>query len=66
MTTTVKVNTNGSYVADVKITNSRGEQVDSVGPGSMVEKSFSIPHGEATTIEINEREATPEEVEAAK
>lgn len=64
MTTTVKVITNGNYVAEVK---QDGVDVGSVGPGSMVEKSFTILHGSKTNVfEIAEREATAEEVEASK
>jgi len=62
MTTTVKVTTNGNYVATVKIND---EDKGVVGPGSMRSRDFGIPHGDITTIEIEEREATAEEVEAS-
>ena len=63
MTTNVKVNTNGSYVAEVKID---GTDLGSVGPGSMVEKSWYLPHGSKHVVEIEERNATAEEIEASK
>lgn len=64
MTTNVKVVTNGMYVATVK---HNGKEVGTVGPGSMVEKSFYFPHGQGPQLyEIDERPATPEEIEAYK
>lgn len=65
MTTTIKVNTNGSYVSTIKI---NGKEAGTVGPGSNVEKAFSLPHndGAPSLFEVHERQATPEEVEAAK
>lgn len=64
MTTTVKVTTNGDYIATVKV---NGKEAGTVGPGNMVEKAFPFYHGsEPTTYEVSERPATPEEVEAAK
>lgn len=63
MTTSVKLRTNGNYVAELK--NNDGEVVGSAGPGSNVESDWvNLPHGENHTIE--ERKATDEEVEAAK
>lgn len=62
MTTSVKVNTNGNYVATVKI---NGVDKGTVGPGSAVEKMWNIPHGQMTTVEIEERQATAEEIAAA-
>lgn len=61
MTTSVKVNTNGNYVATVKI---NGVDKGTVGPGSMVEKQWGIPHLETTIVEIEERQATAEEIAA--
>ncbi len=64
MTTTVKVNCNGNYVATVKI---NGEEVGTVGPGIMVEKAWSLRHDvHPNVFEVDERPATAEEVEAAK
>ncbi|MER8762912.1 hypothetical protein [Mesorhizobium sp. M0968] len=65
MTTTIKVNTNGNYVSTIKI---NGVEAGTVGPGSMVEKSFGLPHnnGGPSVFEVFERQATPEEIEAAK
>lgn len=63
MTTNVKVQTNGNYVAEVNID---GKDVGSVGPGSGVEKSWYIPHGGFHTVTIHERDATEAEVEAQK
>lgn len=65
MTTTIKINTNGNYVSTVK---SNGVEAGSIGPGSMVEKAFSLPHnnGGSSVFEVFERPATPDEVEAAK
>jgi hypothetical protein len=71
MTTDVKVRTNGNYVAMVKID---GEDKGTVGPskitaagsGGPESKQFYIPHGGVHTVEIEERAATPEEIEAAK
>jgi hypothetical protein len=63
MTTTIKVTCNGNYVAEVR---QDGKEPVNVGPGSMVEKSFSYPHPGPSTLVIMERPATPEEVEASK
>jgi hypothetical protein len=63
MTTTVKVNCNGNYVAEVRQDD---REVVNVGPGSMVEKSFYFPHPGPSSFVITERPATPEEIEAAK
>lgn len=64
MTTTVIVATNGNYVSHVKV---NGEDRGTVGPGSNVQRSFGIMHGSGPTVfEISEREATPDEIEAAK
>jgi 4-diphosphocytidyl-2C-methyl-D-erythritol kinase len=64
MTTTVIVATNGNYVSSVKV---NGEDRGTVGPGSNVQRSFGIMHGSGPTVfEISEREATPDEIEAAK
>ncbi|MBZ9719084.1 hypothetical protein LB519_14645 [Mesorhizobium sp. AD1-1] len=65
MTTTIKVNTNGNYVSTIKI---NGVEAGSVGPGTMVEKSFGLPHndGGPSVFEVYERQATAEEIEASK
>lgn len=64
MTTHVEVVCNGNYVATVKV---NGKDAGTVGPGSMVRKTFSYYHGQGpTTYEVDEREATPEEIAAAK
>ena len=63
MTTTIKVTCNGNYVAEV---TQDGREPALVGPGSMVERSFSYPHPGPTNIWIIERPATAEEIEAAK
>lgn len=63
MTTTIKVTCNGNYVAEV---TQDGRAPVLVGPGSMVEKSFTYPHPGPTSISIIERSATAEEIEAAK
>ncbi|MER8615948.1 hypothetical protein NKG99_03705 [Mesorhizobium sp. M1409] len=65
MTTTIKVNTNGNYVSTIKI---NGVEAGTVGPGTMVEKSFCLPHnnGGPSVFEVFERPATAEEIEAAK
>lgn len=65
MTTTIKVNTNGNYVSTIKI---NGTEAGTVGPGTMVEKSFSLPHnnGGPSVFEVYERPATADEIEAAK
>lgn len=63
MTTQIKISTNGNYVCEVK--NSGGTVLGKAGPGSMKESgSIYLPHGE--TFTISERDATPEETEAAK
>lgn len=65
MTTSLKITTNGSYVATVK--NEKGEELVSVGPGTMVEKQLYFRHGAGPqTYVVEERSATAEEVEAAK
>lgn len=65
MTTTVKITTNGNYVSTIKI---NGEEAGTVGPGSMVEKSFGLPHnnGGPSVFEVFERQATADEIEAAR
>lgn len=61
MTTSIKVRTNGNYVAEVK--NSSGAVLGKAGPGSNVESDWIwISHGEE--VSIAERTATAEEVEA--
>lgn len=63
MTTTIKVICNGNYIAEVKQDD---REVVLVGPGSMVEKSFTYPHPGPSTLTIMERAATEEEVAALK
>lgn len=63
MTTDVKVRTNGNYVAMVKID---GRDMGTVGPGNLVERQFGIPHGGVHIVEIEERAARAEEIDAAK
>ncbi len=65
MTTTIKINTNGNYVSSVRI---NGNDAGTVGPGSMVERAFNLPHndGGPSVFEVFERPATAEEIEAAK
>lgn len=71
MTTDIIVRTNGSYVAMIKID---GEDKGTVGPskitsagsGGPESKQFFIPHGGIHTVEIEERAATAEEIEAAR
>lgn len=62
MTTDVIVRTNGNYVAEVKID---GEDKGGVGPGTLVQRQFFIPHGGKHVVEIEERSATAEEIESA-
>jgi hypothetical protein len=63
MTTSIKVRTNGSYVAEAK--DSNGSIVGKAGPGSNVESDWiHLRHADVFTIA--ERDATTEEVEAAK
>ena len=64
MTTTVKIITNGNYVSSIKI---NGVDSGTVGPGSMVEKSFGLPHnnGGPSVFEVFERQATQDEIDAA-
>lgn len=62
MTTQVKLQTNGNYVAEVK--DSGGNIRGSAGPGTMVESGWiGIDHSGTNTI--TERPATDEEVAAA-
>lgn len=64
MTISIKVGANGDYVAMVKI---NGEDAGTVGPGNMVVKDFPYRHGSGPqTYTVEERNATPEEIEAAK
>jgi len=58
MTTSIKVRTNGSYVAEVK--NASGAILGKSGPGSNAESDWiGVPHDGVT---IDERPATAEEV----
>ncbi len=68
MTTMVKVNTNGSYVAEVTISADGQKIVDreKVGPGSSVEKTWHLPHGRKHFVEIEERDASAAEIAASK
>jgi len=63
MTTSIKVTCNGNYVAEV---TQDGREAVLVGPGSMVEKSFTYPHPGPSTLTIIERAATAEEIDASK
>ncbi len=63
MTTHITVTCNGNYVAEV---TQDGREPVLVGPGSMVSKQFTYPHPGPSTITVQERPATAEEVEAAK
>jgi hypothetical protein len=63
MTTSIKVRTNGNYVAEVK--NDSGAILGKAGPGSNVESDWiGVPHQGG--VSITERTATTEEIEAAK
>ncbi len=71
MTTTIKVNTNGKYVAEGKLVTTdkdgtASEVPVSVGPGYPAEASFYVPHGSTAVLELAEREATKEEVDGVK
>jgi hypothetical protein len=71
MTTNIRITTNGSYVSQGTLKRSTNGQAApdetfSVGPGSMKEHNIGVPHGSTVNLEIIEREATPEEIEAAK
>lgn len=62
MTTSIKVKTNGDYVAEVQ--NENGDVLGKAGPGSNVESEWiGVAH---TGISVAERPATAEEIEAAK
>lgn len=60
MTTSIKLRTNGNYVSEVK--NAGGTIVAKCGPGNLESEWQGLPHEGLT---ITEREATPEEIEAA-
>lgn len=63
MTTSIKIRTNGSYVAEAK--NAAGNVIGKSGPGNNVESEWiGLPHDGVHSIV--ERAATAEEVEAAK
>jgi len=62
MTTSIKIRTNGSYVAELK--NSQGSVLGKAGPGNNQESEWIyVPHGEQATF--SERTATAEEIEHA-
>jgi hypothetical protein len=60
MTLSVRVHVGGNYVAEVKVND--GPMVN-VGPNA--EKFVHVPHGRKSIIEIDERQATQEEINAA-
>lgn len=60
MTLSVKVSVGGNYVAEVKV--NENEPIN-VGPNEM-DRYIAVPHGRKSIIEIEERRATPEEIEA--
>ena len=60
MTTTLKVTTNGPYVATVTDTKT-GRVLALVGPGSNVEQYISFSHGQENHFSVVERPATEEE-----
>jgi hypothetical protein len=61
MTTSIKIRTNGNYVAEAK--NSGGTIIGKSGPGNNVESEWiGVPHG---GFNVTERNATAEEIEAA-
>lgn len=62
MTTSVKIRTNGNYVAELQ--DEAGDVIGSAGPGSNVESDWiNVPHG--TEVGLTERNATAEEIEKA-
>ncbi|MGE0290514.1 MAG: hypothetical protein AB7I42_29545 [Bradyrhizobium sp.] len=71
MTTSVAIRTNGNYVCEGKMTVTpkdqpvREEEIK-VGPGSNVERQYTVPHGSQVSMDLTERNATQEEIEAAK
>lgn len=71
MTTSVVIRTNGNYVCEGRITvNSKDqparEEEIKVGPGSNVERQYYVPHGSQVSMSLTERNATQEEIDAAK
>lgn len=71
MTTNIKITTNGNYVSEGHLTIWGGSSADGtteikVGPGSMKEHNIGVPHGSGVRLELTERPATPDEIEAAK
>lgn len=62
MTTNVKIQTNGNYVAELR--DEGNTVVASVGPGNNVESNWiHVPHGSIATL--SERDATAEEIAKA-
>jgi len=62
MTTQVKIQTNGNYVAEIK--DAAGTIVGSAGPGANIESGWIyLPHGQVFTFA--ERPATAEEIAKA-
>lgn len=62
MTTSVKIRTNGNYVAEAK--NSGGTIIGTAGPGNQVESDWiNVPHD---GFSVTERQATAEEIEKAQ
>lgn len=61
MTTSIRIRTNGNYVCEVK--DATGNILGHAGPGSATESGeIYLPHKNRFTIE--ERDATPAEIEA--
>lgn len=60
MTLSVNVHVGGNYVAEVKVND---QPVVNVGPNAT--KPLFIPHNQKSVIEIEERQATQEEIDAA-
>lgn len=62
MTTSIKIRTNGDYVAEAK--NLNGLVLGHAGPGNNVESNWiGVPH---TGFTVSERSATPDEIATAK
>ena len=78
MTTNITISTNGDYVSEGYVISdqtwdqngvenyARQTENFKIGPGNMVSRSFSINHGAEVRVSMTERDATPEEIEAAK
>ncbi len=67
MTSHITLHCNGNYVLEARRHPTSEHELVSVGPGSNVQKQIPIPHGgEVIVFDFTEREATEEEIEAAK